>query len=154
VRPHPLRAGRAPPVPHHHLPAVEPDPRRRTAADFHHRSDSGRPPPPSVTARAVKPPPPRWHVGPVTQRRPPPSPRCWANWAASRTRARSRQGGPKSPPAQQGRKSFSFLFSHFFSHFSHIELYANILCTKNSSNKLYGTKIMRYKKWHTPLKSP
>jgi hypothetical protein len=66
------------------------------------------------------------------------SPRCWASWAASRARA---LGGPKSPSrAQQGRKSFFFLFSHFFSHFSHIELYANILCTKNSSNKIIGHK--------------
>jgi hypothetical protein len=87
-------------------------------------------PPPSVAVHAIKPP-----LAGVWA--PPSPPRCWASRAASvPARARSRPGGPKSPPAQQGRKLLFFLFSLFFSHFSHIELYANILCTKNGSNKL------------------
>jgi hypothetical protein len=53
-----------------------------------------------------------------------------------RPRARSRPGGPKSPPGPASKKTLFFFFSHFFFPFSHIELYANILCTKNSLNKL------------------
>jgi hypothetical protein len=128
-----------PPVPHHCLPAAEPDPRRRTAAEFHRRSNSGRfPPSPSLRLPSVPLNPPSLACGPrATTPSPAVSPRCWASWTASRAHARARaRVGQNLPPAQQGRKSFSFLFSHFFSHFSHIELYANILCTKNSSNKL------------------
>jgi hypothetical protein len=40
------------------------------------------------------------------------------------------------PPGRLTWNSFSFSFSHFFFPFSHIYLYADILCTKNSLNKL------------------
>jgi hypothetical protein len=97
-------------------------------------------PPPSVAVRAVNP-PPRWPVGRAAPRRPPPAPRAAGPAGPPAAPARALAlGGPKSPPGQQGRKSFFFLFSHFFSHFSHIELYAKILCTKNSSNKIIGHK--------------
>jgi hypothetical protein len=68
---------------------------------------------------------------------PPVLPRCWANWAASRAARALAPGWAEIPPDPARQENpFSFLFSLFFSHFSHIELYANILCTKNSSNKL------------------
>jgi hypothetical protein len=50
-------------------------------------------------------------------------------------RARARLG-QKHPPAQLAEKPFLVFFSHFFSPFSYIYLYADILCTKNSLNKL------------------
>jgi hypothetical protein len=127
-----------PPVQQHHLPAAEPDPRRRTAADSHRRSDSGRLAPPSVAVRAVKP-SPSLACGPrATAPSPAVSPSLLGQLGRQRVRARAcaRVGRNPPPPAQQGRKLLFFLFSLFFSHFSHIELYANILCTKNSSNKL------------------
>jgi hypothetical protein len=49
-------------------------------------------------------------------------------------------GGPKIPPGLAGWKSFILFFSLFFFPFSRIYLDANILCTKNCSNKLLGHK--------------
>jgi hypothetical protein len=45
-------------------------------------------------------------------------------------------GWAEIPPAQLAGISFFFFFSHLFSPFSYIYLYADILCTKNSPNKL------------------
>jgi hypothetical protein len=53
-----------------------------------------------------------------------------------RPRARLRLDGPNHPLAQLARNPFSFLFSLFFFPFSYVYLYADILCTKNSLNKL------------------
>jgi hypothetical protein len=53
--------------------------------------------------------------------------------AVARARARL---GQKHPPTQLAEKHFLFFFSHLFSPFSYIYLYADILCTKNSLNKL------------------
>jgi hypothetical protein len=44
--------------------------------------------------------------------------------------------GRNPPPTRLAGNSFFFFFSHFFSPFSYIYLYADILCTKNSPNKL------------------
>jgi hypothetical protein len=43
---------------------------------------------------------------------------------------------PPPPPAQLAGNPFSFSFFHFFFLFSYIYAYIDILCTKNSLNKL------------------
>jgi hypothetical protein len=110
-----------PPVQQHHLPTVEPDPRRRTAVDFHRRSDPCRPSPPSIVVRVVKPPPPSLACGPrATAPSPAVPPRCWASWAAAAL-ARSRPGGPKSPPGPARQEIlFLFIFSFLFPFFTYI----------------------------------
>ena len=55
----------------------------------------------------------------------------WAGWAAC-----PRSLGRNLPPVQLPENSFSFSFFHFFFLFSYIYAYIDILCTKNSLNKL------------------
>jgi hypothetical protein len=133
--PHP-RDPHHPPVLRHRLPAKEPDPRRRTAAGLAAGRTPVEPPPSSMSLTPSAPPSP-WCAGPrhgaVPRRRPA------RLGQLGRKRARPRAlapAGPKSPPAQLAGNPFPFLFSLFFFPFSHIYLDANILCTKNSLNKL------------------
>jgi hypothetical protein len=58
--------------------------------------------------------------------------------------------GPKFPPGPASWEFLFFFLFHFFFPFSYIYLYTDILCTKNSLNKLYDTKIIMYNNWHTP----
>jgi hypothetical protein len=120
------------PVLRHHFPAKEPAPRRRTAAGL----AAGRAPPSSVSlTSSTTPLPDVWapRHGAVPRRRP----AQMGQLGRKRTRARAlAPGGPKSPLAQLAENPFSFFFSLFFFPFSHIYLDANILCTKNSLNKL------------------
>jgi hypothetical protein len=122
-----------PPVPRHRLPAAEPESRRRTAADF----TAGRTPvdfPLPVVVQTSSAPSLSLACGPrATAPSPAVSPSLLGQPGRKRARA---QVGRNSPPAQQGRKFLFFLFFSFLFPFSHIELYANILCTKNSPNKL------------------
>jgi hypothetical protein len=134
--PHP-RDPLHPPVLHHRFPAKEPDPRRRTAAGLVADRTPVEPPLPPCRQRRQSLP-----LSGVRAHATAPStavaPHSWANWAASTPARALAPGGPKSPPAQLAGNSFFFFFSHFFSPFSYIYvyLYADILCTKNSLNKL------------------
>jgi hypothetical protein len=105
-------------------------PRRRPVRQ-RRQTVASSPPPLSLTCGlAVTPSLPRAHAvslarGPQLGRRPRARvPRAWL--------------GRNSPPARLAGNSFFFFFffSHFFSPFSYIYLYADILCTKNSPNKL------------------
>jgi hypothetical protein len=126
-----------PPVLRHHLPAVEPDQRRRTAAGLAAgRTPVELPPLPPLSSTPSATPSP-WRVGPAPRRRPRRRPAQLGQLGRKRTRPRAlAPAGPKSPPAQLAGNPFSFFFSLFFFPFSHIYLDANILCTKNSLNKL------------------
>jgi hypothetical protein len=138
----------------HRFPAEEPDQRRRTAARFATgRTPVEAPLPPSIAVNAVSPLPLSGMRARATAPFPAIAPAQLGQLGCKRARARARARvgrNPPPPPAQLTGNSFFFFFSHFFSPFSYIYLYADILCTKNSLNKFYGTKIMRYKKWHTP----
>jgi hypothetical protein len=120
----------------HRFPGKGPDQRRRAAAGF----AAGRTPveisPPSVAVNAVSP----LSLPGLWARATAPFPAVAPSQLGQLGRKRARAlapSGPKSPPlAQLARNTFSFFFSHFFSPFSHICLYAEILCTKNSLNKL------------------
>jgi hypothetical protein len=148
-RPRPPQAKFAPPLRSSSTThAPPPLPRRKTGPTAENRRGS---PPPVEPRSSPSPlrcrqrrqhPPLSLAGGPTPPRRPPPSPpHRWASWAVSLARASARaQVGRKSPPAHRERKSFFFFFSHFLFPFSHIYLYADILCTKNSLNKLVGHK--------------
>jgi hypothetical protein len=82
---------------------------------------------PAPTVSAASTPAPRGLSGP--------------NWPQRRAPAPDQAGIPPDPVNLEFL--FFFLFPFFFP-FSHIYLYADILCTKNSLNKLWGTKIIRY----------
>jgi hypothetical protein len=65
------------------------------------------------------------------------SPSLLGQLGRKRARARAHAQVGRNPPSPARQETpFSFYFSSFLFPFSHIELYANILCTKNSSNKL------------------
>jgi hypothetical protein len=134
--PHP-RDPHPPLVLRQHLPAVEPDQRRRTAAGLAaDRTPVELPPLPPLPSTPSATPSP-WHVGPAPRRRPPPSPHAAGpSEPKARQPARARANWTKIPPAWLAGKSFIFFLSHFFFPFSHIYLDTNILCTKNSLNKL------------------
>jgi hypothetical protein len=132
--PHP-RDPLHPPVFCHRFPAKEPNPRRRTAAGL----AAGRTPvePPLPPCRQCRQPLPLSGVwARATAPSPAVAPHSWASWAASMPPRALAPGGLKSPPARLAGNSFFFFFSLFFFPFSHIYLDANILCTKNSLNKL------------------
>jgi hypothetical protein len=130
-----------PPMLRYHLPVAKPDRRRRTAVDPHHRSNPGRAPLPLRYRQRRQPPPLSLAGGPAPPRRPPPSPpHSWASWAASLARASATPKWAEIPPGPQGKEILFLFFFQFLFPFSHIYLYADILCTKNSLNKLVGHK--------------
>jgi hypothetical protein len=139
-------------MPRHHSSVAKPGSRRRTAADFTGGRADRFAPPLSPAPRCYPPPlADAWaHAHGVRPRRAAP---LWAGWAAypcSRARPRS-LGEIPPPPAQLAENSFSFSFFPFlFPIFIYIYLYTDILCTKNSLNKLKGSKIIMYNNWHTP----
>ena len=123
-----------PPMLRHRFPIARPDRRRRTAAELAADRPRSSPRPSLCVVNAVLP-PSLWRAGP--RRSPAVAPRGWARWAESApARSRWRLLGQKSPRPSWLENSFSFSFSLFFFPFSHIYLDANILCTKNSLNKL------------------
>jgi hypothetical protein len=92
----------------------------------------GRFSPPRTASSPLTPfPPPRWHVGPRPRCRPCTVPRWWATCPRA-----SALGWDEIPPTQLAGNPFSFSFFHFFFLFSCIYAYIDILCTKNSLNKL------------------
>jgi hypothetical protein len=124
-----------PPVPRHHSPVAEPEPRRRTAAGLHRRSSPGwfapphhrsTPSAPLPLARGPTPMAPSPHRFPLAG---------LVGHLPARALALGWAKFPP-PPTQLAENLFSFSFFHFFFPFSYIYLYTNILCTKNSLNKL------------------
>jgi hypothetical protein len=62
-------------------------------------------------------------------------------WRAKLGRLPAPQLGRNPPPGPLSREiPFLFSFFYFFFPFSYVYAYIDILCTKNSLNKLYGTK--------------
>jgi hypothetical protein len=134
--PHP-RDPHPPPVLRHHLPAVEPDQRRRTAAGLTaDRTPVELPPLPPLPSTPSATPSP-WRVGPTPRRCPPPSPRAVGpSEPKARPPARSRQLGRNPPGPASWEILYLFPFPFLFPIFTYIYLDTNILCTKNSLNKL------------------
>jgi hypothetical protein len=97
---------------------------------------AGSPPPPSdhPTPSAS---PSLWHMGPHPRRRPRAVPR-WRAKLGRLPRGRARAlARTKSPPTElAGKFLFFFLFPFLFPIFIYIYAYIDILCTKNSLNKL------------------
>jgi hypothetical protein len=120
------------PVPCHHSVDAKPGPRRRTAVEPHRRSNSGQ----FAPSNAIRS-PPHWHVGPLPQRHPRSIPHWWADWAACPRARPPALGWAEIPPGLATRENpFLFPFFHLFFLFSCIYVYIDILCTKNSLNKL------------------
>jgi hypothetical protein len=120
--------------------ATAPPPRNRTHGGEPSRDfTGGRAPvdlPPPSLSRAVKPP----SLADVWACATAPSPVVsLAIGPAGPPAAPARALAPewaKIPPGPSSRKTLFFFFFSFLFPFSYIELYADILCTKNSLNKL------------------
>jgi hypothetical protein len=98
------------------------------------RAPTGSPP---VTPN-VFPSPPHWHVGPRPRHRPRTVPPLAGQVGRLPTRPRAPALSWAKFPLGLASRGNPFLFSffHFLFLFSHIFTYIDILCTKNSLNKL------------------